>query len=139
MAEILSIVGRLVSILPKAEGEGANGHWVRQPFVVEVRENNYVTSVCFEAWGDTANVLAAFNVNDMISVAFRPSSREYNGRWYTSLRAWRIVSASAEGADSQPANTAFDPESTVTHVDTTPKESPSQEVASDSGSDELPF
>ena len=140
MADILSVTGRLISILPKAEGEGANGHWVRQPFVIEMKEGSFVTNVCFDAGGETATVLGAFSVNDMLNVAFRPSTREYIGRWYTSLRAWRIVSAAAEGVDPQPATGAVDPEPTVSHVDTTPKESSYQGGgASEPPADDLPF
>ncbi len=121
MAAILSIVGRIISILPKVEGESANGHWVRQSFVVEVVEGNFTSNVCFDAWGENSvNALAAFKTGDAVNVSFRPSSREFNGKWYTSLRAWRIVSET-EATQTQ-HDGVVDPEPAVAHIDTTPSE-----------------
>ena len=100
----LTVGGKLVSILPKEEGEGRNGHWQRQSFVIEIQRGTYATSVCFDAWGDQVNVVASLRVGDMLTVFFDPSSREFNGRWYTSLRAWRItVGAGATDAVDRPS------------------------------------
>ena len=139
MAAILSMVGRLISILPKVEGDSANGHWVRQSFVVEVLEGNFTSNVCFDAWGENSvNALAAFKTGDTVNVSFRPSSREFNGKWYTSLRAWRIVSETEAGATASQQENGVDPEPAVAHIDTAPSEE-----AAEGGAvkklDDLPF
>lgn len=88
---VLVIEGKLVSVLPKQEGEGRNGRWQRQSIVVEMMRGSYATMVCFDVWGDQVNTVASLQIGDMLTISFDPSSREFNGRWYTSLRAWRIV------------------------------------------------
>jgi hypothetical protein len=51
------------------------------------------------AWGDKADTLLEVSTGDELKVSFDVESREYNGRWYTDLKAWKIEPAAA-GADS---------------------------------------
>jgi len=123
----LTVEGKLISVLPKQEGEGRNGHWQRQSFVIEMQRGSFPTSVCFDVWGDLVNTVASLRLGDILVISFDPSSREFNGRWYTSLRAWRIV-VGASGdvvdrpstigvVDQQPVQPATD---SVPRVNTTP-------------------
>lgn len=142
----LTVEGKLISVLPKQEGEGRNGHWQRQSFVIEMQRGSYPTPVCFDVWGDQVNTLASLQVGDILTVSFDPSSREFNGRWYTSLRAWRITLAggtavdrpsTTEVVDQQPQQQVAD---TVPHVDTSSTTSYQDENAKLRGEDEdLPF
>jgi hypothetical protein len=62
--------------------------------------------VCFEAWNDKTSILKSVNPGTQVSVAFNPESREFNGKWYTSLRVWKIdiqgASHQASGFDMPP-------------------------------------
>lgn len=48
-------------------------------------------------WGDKANVLQTFSQGQELNVAFDVESREYNGKWYTDCKAWKV-----EGGSSAP-------------------------------------
>lgn len=91
----MEIIGKLVQKLPEQTGEGKNGKWVKQFFVIETQEQ-YPKKACFSLWGDKVDVLKRFNESDMIKVSFGIESREFNERWYTDLRAWRIDAVTSE-------------------------------------------
>ena len=98
----LEIEGRLVRKLDVQSGRSARGDWSKQEFIVEYQEGNFPSSVCFNVWGaDKVRDLERYQAGDEIRVSFNPSSREYNGRWYTDLRAWRIVPAGQQAQTGQ--------------------------------------
>lgn len=75
-------------------GSSARGEWAKQEFVVEYQDGNFPTTVVFNVWGaDKVQDLQRYQVGDQVKIAFRPSSREYNGKYYTDLRAWRVSPA----------------------------------------------
>lgn len=97
----LEIEGRLVRKLDVQSGRSARGDWSKQEFIVEYQEGNFPSSVCFSVWGaDKVRDMERFQIGDEIRISFNATSREFNGRWYTDLRAWRISPA---GQQAQPA------------------------------------
>lgn len=100
----LEIEGRLVRKMDVQSGRSARGDWSKQEFIVEYQEGNFPSSVCFSVWGaDKVRDLERFQPGEEVRVSFNASSREFNGRWYTDLRAWRISPAgqAAPGAPGQ--------------------------------------
>ncbi len=93
--KIMEIVGRLIQLLPPVTGEGKNGAWKKQSFVIEI-QSDYPKKICFVTWGDKVD-LNSMTESDTLKVYFEPESREYNGNWYTDLRAWKIEIMSAGG------------------------------------------
>lgn len=85
-------------------GKSAKGDWSKQDFIVEYQDGNFPTKVCLNVWGaDKVKDLERFRPGDKIRVSFSLSSREYNGRWYNDIRAWRIAPSGAQsGAQSAP-------------------------------------
>lgn len=90
----LDISGKVVFILPEQTGTGKNGQWVKQDFVIETQEQ-YPRKVCFSAWGDKAAIAKSLKSGDMVNISFNAESREFNGKWYTDLKAWKIDTASS--------------------------------------------
>ena len=90
----LEIVGKLIKVLPEVSGQSQKGPWSKQEFVLETLDASYPKKVCLTAWGDKVADLKQFGDGDTIKATFSAESREYNERWYTELRAFRI-----EGAD----------------------------------------
>ena len=86
----LEIKGKLLKKLPEQTGEGKFGKWIKQDFIIETQDQ-YPKKVCFSAWGDKTDILKKIKEGDVIVVSFNPESREYNERWYTDLRAWKIT------------------------------------------------
>ena len=98
----LELEGRIVRKLGVQTGTSARGAWSKQEFIFEYQEGNYPTQVCMNVWGeDKVRELDKYQMNDRVKVSFNLSSREFNGRWYTDVRAWRIEPAGAVQAPNQ--------------------------------------
>lgn len=127
----MEIEGALIQKLAVQSGKSARGDWAKQEFVIEYQEGNFPTKACFNVWGaDKVKELEQFQIGDKIKLAFNVSSREYNGKWYTDLRAWRISKASAPASYDMPAG--FAPSSS-------PQPSAPAPTFDDMPGDDLPF
>jgi hypothetical protein len=102
----MDISGRIIKLLPLQTGEGKNGTWKKQEFIIEV-PGQFPKKVCFSVWGDK---IAQFplKLDEEVTVSFDLESREYNNRWYTEAKAWKVASKeTAPGAmqnDQDPFN-----------------------------------
>lgn len=85
----LEIEGKLIQKLEMQSGQGKNGTWQKQEFIIETQEQ-YPKKVCVSLWGDKTELLSQLALNDQVRVAINIESREYNGRWYTDIRAWKL-------------------------------------------------
>lgn len=85
----LEIEGKVIEVLEEQRGGTAERQWVKQMFVIEV-ESRFPRKVCFAAWGDMIDKVKELVAGDNVKVSFDLESREYNGRWYTDAKAWRI-------------------------------------------------
>ncbi|MBR1872105.1 MAG: DUF3127 domain-containing protein [Bacteroidales bacterium] len=100
----LEIEGRIVRFLAPQSGSSARGEWAKQEFVVEYQDGNFPTTVVFNVWGaDKVQDLKRYKTGDEVKVSFRPSSREFNGKFYTDLRAWRISPAGGSAPEGPAA------------------------------------
>jgi hypothetical protein len=84
MAEVK---GTITKILDKVEGQGANGAWFKQEFVVQ-QEGQYGKPVAITAWNDKIDDIEG--VGSEVTVEVNLESREHNGRWYTEAKMWKI-------------------------------------------------
>ncbi|GAO42437.1 DUF3127 domain-containing protein [Flavihumibacter petaseus] len=96
----MDINGKLIQFLPVQTGQGKNGTWKKQEFILETGDN-YPKKVCIAVWGDKID-MNQFHVGDSIQVSFDVESREFNGRWYTDVKAWKVVGQGA-GGNTAPA------------------------------------
>ncbi|MDR1417086.1 MAG: DUF3127 domain-containing protein [Prevotellaceae bacterium] len=124
----MELKAKLTQVLPLQTGEGRNGMWKRQEIIVET-EGQYPRKVCISIWGDKVSP-SVLVVDSMLNIFFDIESREFNGRWYTDLRAWKIDPAD-ENAPTAPATgaTASQPQA--------PEATPF--TADEEGKDDLPF
>lgn len=84
----MEIKGNVVKVLQKQTGEGKNGTWVKRSFIIET-EGQYPKKVQISSFGDKLNV-GLIKEGNILNVSIELESREYNGRWYTDVRAWKI-------------------------------------------------
>lgn len=92
----MELEGRIARKLNVQTGTSARGAWAKQEFILEYQEGNFPSQVCMNVWGDDkVKELDKYQVGDRVRISFNLSSREYNGRWYTDVRAWRIEPANA--------------------------------------------
>ncbi len=119
-------------VLAVQTGEGKNGTWKKQDFVIET-DGQYPKKVCLTIWGDKFNETFLTIGNELL-VSFDAESREYNGRWFTDLKAWKIELAGTESANA-PAPAPF--------KSSTPAQpsvvSPEFAISAEGDKDDLPF
>ena len=98
------INGKVIAVLPIATGEGKNGTWKSQDYVLETG-GQYPKKVCFNLFGDS---IEKFNVgiDDEIKVSCDIESREYNGRWFTTIRAWKVEKEAVAAGQAPMVNNA---------------------------------
>ena len=84
----MQLTARLIQVLPLQTGSGRNGEWKKQDVIVET-DGQYPRKICISIWGDRINP-AQLQPGNMLTIDFDIESREYNGRWYTDVKAWRL-------------------------------------------------
>lgn len=99
----MEIEGRLILDLPMTEGVGKTSGkpWKKKEWVIETINTQYPRQVHFSAFGDRADNLH-LEVGKVYTISVDAESREFNGRWYTDLRAYAA-------RESAPAN-SFGPQ-----------------------------
>lgn len=97
----MELSGKIVHIQPLQEGQGKNGPWKKQDYIIEV-PGNYPKKVCVTVWGDRID---DFKIKEGEAVTFSIDieSREFNGRWYTDVKAWKIERSEGAGTPGAPA------------------------------------
>jgi mRNA-degrading endonuclease HigB of HigAB toxin-antitoxin module len=84
----MEITGTLIQVLTPQTGTGKNGQWKKQDFIIETTDM-YPKKVCLAAWGDKIDI-SKFNVGQTVKASFDVESREYNGKWYTDVKAFNL-------------------------------------------------
>lgn len=96
----MEVKGRVVQLLPQQSGMGKKGPWKKQEFILET-QSQYPKKICFSIWGDKIDQYN-LSTGDLINVSVDLESREYNGRWYTEARAWKIEKSGAGSSTAPP-------------------------------------
>lgn len=97
----MEIKGRIIQILPLVSGVSSKGEWKKQEYILET-EAQYPKKVCFNCWGDKVD---QFNIQmgEELIISVDVESREFNGRWYTDVRAWKVDRAAAMQQEAAPS------------------------------------
>lgn len=94
----MEIIGKAIAALQVKSGvsQRTGEQWQSREYVIETQEQ-YPKKICFEVFG--TEKLQEFNIrnNDLIKVHFDITAREYNGKWYNSIRAWKVEHVNPEG------------------------------------------
>ena len=86
----MEIQGVLKHILPLETGETKSGKaWQKQTIVVETQET-YPKLIAVEVSEKAISRLQDYQIGHTITCSINIESREYNGRWFTSVKAWKI-------------------------------------------------
>ena len=99
----LEVKGKFIKSLEPVIGEGANGQWKKQDFVIQT-DGQYPKEIAFTLWGDKTDILANIKKDQNVLVCFDIESREYNGRYFTNAKAWKVDYS--QNANSTSANNA---------------------------------
>lgn len=95
----ITITGTVKRILDEQSGTSKNGPWRKQEFILE-SEGQYPKPVCITQWGEDIEKFAV-QEGERLTAHVDIQSREYNGRWYTDVKAWKVARDQA-GASAPP-------------------------------------
>jgi predicted SnoaL-like aldol condensation-catalyzing enzyme len=125
----LSVKGRVSNILAVESGTSKAGkEWKKQGFIIDTGEQ-YNPEICFSVFGeDKLQMVAGITVGEDVEVHFNLSSREFNGKYYHNIDAWRIEKGSAQAAQNVVPDNAAPIPTSETAFDSNSSES-----------DDLPF
>ena len=97
----MQVIGKLVQLLPLQKGQGKNGEWRKQEIIIETGDK-FPKKICISIWGDKIDE-KKLKVGNSLRIDFDVESREYNSRWYTDVKAWKVEveGGSASGGSKQ--------------------------------------
>lgn len=105
--------GTVLTVLPVVKGTNARGEWIKQEVIFE-QPGEFNRKICVGFWGDKAAEAGTLRPGEVVNISANVESREFNGRWYTDVRAWRMTrkapAAAAPAPDALPLLDAFVPE-----------------------------
>ncbi|MDD2613111.1 MAG: DUF3127 domain-containing protein [Bacteroidales bacterium] len=84
----MELKGIIKKVLPLQTGEGKNGVWKKQEFVMEYGDA-YPKLVCFNLWGDNVEK-HKLKIDDDVTISFDVESKEFNGKYYTTITEWKV-------------------------------------------------
>ena len=98
----MEITGKIIYVGEARGGVSARtgNSWKTQDFVIETMEQ-YPRKCMFNVFGEDRLKEFHIQAGEVLTVSFDIDAREYNGRWYNDIRAWRVVRgevAPAQGA-----------------------------------------
>ena len=96
----MEISGKIIQVLDEKSGQSARGPWRKQEYVLETG-GKYPKKVCFMVWGDRIDEFG-IREGQEIKVEVDLESREYNGRWYTDVKARSVTAVGGAGDDQGP-------------------------------------
>lgn len=125
----MEITGKLIEKLPQQTGQGKNGAWVKQEFILETPDQ-FPRKVCIALWGERARDIEKIQIGESINASINVESREFNGKWYTDVKAWKIEKVGAASSSGSV------PPPPMPSIDDVPPFIPEN---SEDGADDLPF
>ncbi len=99
----MEIEGKIIQLLPVQKGSSSRGEWQKQDFILETQDQ-YPKKVCISVWNSKFEVEPYLNTS--VKVSINIESREYNERWYTDVKAWKLepLSGSANEPEAAPSD-----------------------------------
>jgi hypothetical protein len=94
----MQVKGTLQQILKLESGVSKAGkEWKKQDFILVTNEQ-FPKTVCFTLFGDKISLIEGINAGSEVEVFFSLESRDFNGKWYHNINAWKIEKAGAVNA-----------------------------------------
>ena len=77
---------QIIQVLPEQRFNGKNGEIVKNAFVIEWTDNGYTQKLCLEVMGEDKfeKMKKAVVVGNEVLVKYEATSREWQGKWFTS-------------------------------------------------------
>ena len=105
----MELAGKVIAVLEPRGGVSKNGNeWKVQEYVIETHDQ-YPRRMCFDVFG--ADKIQQFNiqVGEELNVFFDIDALEWQGRWFNSIRAWKVERVNADAQQMPPMDAPFPP------------------------------
>ena len=104
----MELSGKVIAVLGPRGGVSKTGNaWKVQEYVIETHDQ-YPRKMCFDVFGEDKINQFNIQIGEELTVHFDIDAREWQGRWFNSIRAWKVDRAQA-GPDMPPADAPFPP------------------------------
>lgn len=93
----MEITGKIIAVLPERGGvsQRTGSEWKVQEYVLETQEQ-YPRKMCFDVFGVDKIAQFGIKIGEDMTVSFDIDAREYQGRWFNSIRAWKVERVAAQ-------------------------------------------
>ena len=98
----MELSGKVIAVLEPRGGVSKTGNaWKVQEYVIETHDQ-YPRKMCFDVFGE--DKISQFNiqVGEELTVHFDIDAREWQGRWFNSIRAWKVDRAAIPAGGPAP-------------------------------------
>ena len=87
----MEIKGRILAVLEEKSGtsQRTGNNWRCGQYVLETIEQ-YPKNILFEVFGEEKIHSMNIHIGEELTVFFDVDAREYNGKWYNQIRAWKV-------------------------------------------------
>lgn len=124
----MEFTGKIIAVLPPRGGvsKTSGNEWKAQEYVIE-DHGQYPRKMCFDVFG--ADKIEQFNIQmgEELTVSFDVDARQWQDRWFNSIRAWKV-----ERVQSTPAAPVSAPQPPVAPA-------PAADIMGGNTADDLPF
>lgn len=87
----MELIGTLIKKLEIEEYQTSEGTGRNQEFIINDNSPKFSKNVCFRIKNEELMAsFASVPIGTTMKVFFSPESREYEGRYYTNLKCWKI-------------------------------------------------
>jgi hypothetical protein len=92
----MEITGKIIAVLEPRGGVSARtgSAWKAQEYVLETQEQ-YPRKMVFDIFGEDKIAQFAIQMGEVLTVSFDIEAREWNGRWFNTIRAWKVERGAA--------------------------------------------
>lgn len=127
----MELAGKVIAALEPRSGVSKSGNnWKVQEYVLETHDQ-YPRHMCFDVFGEDKIQQFNIQVGDELNVSFDIDAREWQGRWFNSIRAWKVEKLGAG------TSTAPQPQAPLPPFGTAP--TVPADLSSTDPKDDLPF
>ncbi|MBQ7635377.1 MAG: DUF3127 domain-containing protein [Bacteroidaceae bacterium] len=87
----MEITGKIIAVLEPRKGKSqrTGNDWMSQEYVLETHEQ-YPRRCCFRVFGEDKIKNMNIQVGEELTVSFDIDAREWQGRWFNDISAWKV-------------------------------------------------
>lgn len=99
----MELSGKVIAVLEPRGGVSKTGNaWKVQEYVIETHDQ-YPRKMCFDVFGEDKINQFNIQVGEELTVHFDIDAREWQGRWFNSIRAWKVDRVSMPAGGPAPS------------------------------------